>query len=51
MRIDRGFDELRHEMRETRGEIAAVHRQLAVIGWGLAGALSAQLLAFVITQA
>lgn len=51
MRIDRGFDELRDEMREMRGEMAAMHRQQATIGWGIAGALCVQLIAFVITQA
>jgi hypothetical protein len=51
LRIDRGFEDLRAEMREMRGEIAAMHRQQAVIGWGIAGALFAQLLAFVVTQA
>ena len=58
LRIDRGFDELRAEMRETRsemremrGEIAAMHRQQATMGWGIAGALFVQLIAFVVTQA
>lgn len=51
MRIDRGFDELRHEMREMRGEMAAMRSQQATMGWGLAGALFVQLIAFVITQA
>ena len=65
LRIDRGFDELRNEMREMRSEmremrsetremrseIVAMHRHQATMGWGIAGALFVQLIAFVITQA
>ena len=46
--------ELRTEMREMRvelqGQISAGQRQMTVIGWGIAGALLAQLIAFIITQ-
>jgi hypothetical protein len=46
--------EMRNEMREMRvelqGQISAGQRQMTVIGWGIAGALLAQLVAFVITQ-
>jgi ABC-type branched-subunit amino acid transport system ATPase component len=46
--------ELRTEMREMRvelqGQISAGQRQMATIGWAIAGALMAQLIAFVITQ-
>jgi len=67
-RIDRGFDDMRQEMREMRAEmremrtdlggridslgreLLASQRQQAVIGWGIAAALMAQLMAFVITQ-
>jgi hypothetical protein len=73
LRIDRGFDEMRTEMRAMRTEMremrtefsaelrsevgglrtemGAWQRQQAMIGWGIAAALVAQLLAFVITQA
>lgn len=68
LRIDRGSESLRMEMREmrdeTRGlraemhsefgalrsEISGIQRQMATIGWGIAAALLAQLIAFVITQ-
>lgn len=61
-RIDRGFESLREEMREMRvemremrsdlsGQITAGQRQMTTIGWGIAAALLAQLVAFVITQA
>ena len=60
-RIDRGFESLRDEMRELRaemrdmradlhGQISAGQRQMTTIGWGIAAALVAQLIAFVITQ-
>ena len=60
-RIDRGFDRLSDEMREMRtemhtefralrAEINANHRQMAQVGWGIAGALMIQLIAFVVTQ-
>jgi len=46
--------EMRSEMRETRtdlhGQLAAGQRQLTTIGWGIAAALLAQLIAFVIAQ-
>jgi ABC-type branched-subunit amino acid transport system ATPase component len=46
--------DMRSEMREMRtdlhGQISAGQRQLTTIGWGIAAALLAQLLAFVITQ-
>lgn len=65
-RIDRGFESLRTEMRDLRTEmrtemrdmrsdlqaqISAGQRQMTTIGWGIAAALVAQLVAFVITQA
>lgn len=47
-------NELRTEMREMRTElqaqISAGHRQQVTIGWAIAGALMAQLIAFVIAQ-
>jgi hypothetical protein len=59
--VDRRFDEMRAEMRDMRvefrdeirllrGDLNAMHRQQALIGWGIAGALLAQLVTFVITQ-
>jgi len=65
LRIDRGFDSLREEMREMRvelreemrsmrtdlhGQINAGQRQMTTIGWGIGAALLAQLIAFVVTQ-
>jgi ABC-type branched-subunit amino acid transport system ATPase component len=65
LRIDRGFESLREEMREMRtelrdemrsmrtdlqGQISAGQRQMTTIGWGIAAALLAQLIAFVVTQ-
>jgi hypothetical protein len=64
LRIDRGFELLRDEMREFRtemrtelramrsdlqGQIIAGQRQMTTIGWGMAGALLAQLIVFVAT--
>ena len=60
LRIDRGFESLRDEMREMRaemntefralrGELSAGQRQMTIIGWGIAGALFAQLIVFVAT--
>lgn len=59
-RIDRGFDRLSDEMREMRvemhtefralrGEILAGQRQMTIIGFSIAGALLAQLIAFIAT--
>ena len=61
LRIDRGFESLHDEMREMReemrtmrsdlnGQIAAGQRQMTTIGWGIAAALLAQLMAFIATQ-
>ena len=45
--------EMRVEMREMRtdlhGQIAAGQRQMTMIGWGIAAAMLAQLIAFVVT--
>jgi hypothetical protein len=60
-RIDRRFDglhtemremkaDLRGDIRELRAEMHSWQRQQAMIGWGIAAALMAQLIAFVITQ-
>jgi ABC-type branched-subunit amino acid transport system ATPase component len=46
--------DMRGEMREMRtdlqGQISAGQRQMTTIGWGIAAALLAQLIAFVVTQ-
>ena len=46
--------DLTAEMREMRadlqGQISAGQRQMTMIGWGIAGALLAQLIAFVVVQ-
>ena len=62
---DRGFESLRDEMREMRVElrefrgemqtefradVSAQQRQITAAGWGIAAALLAQLVAFVLTQ-
>jgi hypothetical protein len=64
-RIDSGFESLRDEMREMRtelrdemremrtdlqGRLSAGQQQMATIGWGIAAALFAQLIAFVTAQ-
>jgi hypothetical protein len=60
-RIDRRFESLRDEMRETRtemhtefralrAEINARQRQVTMIGWGIASAFILQSVAFVVTQ-
>ena len=54
LRIDRSLESLRDEMhaefRSLRAEVGAGQRQMTMIGWGIAAALLAQLIAFVITQ-
>jgi hypothetical protein len=61
LRIDRGFESLRDEMRELRTEMhaefravrtdmSASQRQITSIGWGIGAAFLAQLVAFVLTQ-
>lgn len=46
--------DLTTEMRELRtdlqGQVSAGQRQMTMIGWGIAGALLAQLIAFVVVQ-
>jgi hypothetical protein len=51
-RVERELELLREEMREgfreTRGDILALHRQMAQIGWALAGTLAAALAALIV---
>ena len=56
--IDREFDgmhaemaDMCSEMREMRGELAAIRRRWAVIGWGVVAWLILQLIVFLIMQA
>ena len=60
-RIDRGFDDMKQEMREMRTEmrsefravradLGAGQRQMTMIGWTIAGVLMAQLITFVVVQ-
>jgi hypothetical protein len=47
-RIDKNLDHLRDEMLGLRQDMSTLQRQLAQIGWGLAGALVAALVALII---
>jgi hypothetical protein len=47
-RIDKNLDHLRDEMLGLRQDMSTLQRQLAQIGWGLAGALVAALVALIL---
>jgi tetrahydromethanopterin S-methyltransferase subunit G len=49
--VDRRLDTMSVELREVRGELAAMNRQFGRFGWALAGAMFIQFVVIVVTRA
>jgi hypothetical protein len=41
-RFEDDLREVRDELRDVRGELVAIHRQFALFGWGVVGAIIVQ---------